>query len=818
MPINLEGTEPIDEAADQLQAPSGINLAGTSILDPAQAAQGQAEEKYGGPGQETLTAVEAASRGLVGRSATAALERGATSIGVPGLTPAEQAGREVANPLISGGVEAGTFGASMLSGVGEAALLGKVGKGAAALGKMAEIGGPAAGIVERLAAKGIAPGAEFAALAADNEVARAINQDPSQSLGTAALNIGLAGVIGGAGGAVLGSIAPLWKTALNKMGVEKLATDFMGETEALKTTQNPLQSATRELSDRMASSDEMWRTMSDTKPEVLAQAMPEDVPINRARIDGQIQDISDQMTSKIEKAAESIKTKSAVPYLAEDLNNFQEVATNPNATSAEKYSALNKLKNTLAGYAQWGEKFGATEETSAKGQLGRALSNIIRPALEDQKVWGKAGRVQQVTNEAITDMIRATKDFRPQVTTNTLGEAAVAPEKVQTLLNQSNAGKVGRKATVVGNYLDATQKYADAINKVHIENGLESPLTSKLNPTPVIDHALNTPLTPGVQLARWVNKNGSALIGRGAGEAGAAVVGGGLGSLVGHPLLGAWMGEKVLAPVFSAFITPLAKTAIDSEGAKASVDYIGNVIKGQKLLKNAAGSLFKAGAEIIPKELMPTQSSRDKLEKSLEYASNPQSMMNVGGSLGHYMPEHAQAAAQTAMAAKNLFDQLKPKQSQPNPLDELSNIDPYKQAAYDRQLDIASQPLLVLKHAREGTLQIADLNTINTVYPGLLKKIASETYEQMIQSKTDGNAIPYKQRLSISMLTGQPLDSTMSQPIRAVIMAANAPKGPPPAPITKQKKVSKSTASVMEKSTALLQTPDQSRAASRVQT
>ena len=723
------------------------------------------DEHFGTPGQQVITGLEGAAQGVIGPLAPA-IERGF------GVNPQDINARAEANPLTHAGSEAAGFGASLFVPVlGEASLAGQVGNiGEHAAALLPE----ATGTIAKIASTGIKTGAEMAALQTSDEISKVVTQDPNQTLQTAAINIGLSGILGGVGGSVLGSVGPLWDKAVNKIGAEKLATDFMGETQHIMDTgTDPVAATTAELQGRIQAADDMWKTMSETKPEVLAQAMPEATPENAAKIDASIQDISDQMQEKLNKAAGSVKTKNALPYLNEDLMNFQEAVTNPNASFADKFVATNKLKTTLEGYAKWGEGFGATEESSAKGQLGRSLSNIIRPTLEDTKIWGAAGDVQRVTNDAISESIRATKDMRSAVTSKLMGESQVDPSKVQTLLNQTNAGKASLKANKIAQYLESTQKYADAINTVHMENGLEAPLSSKLNPTPVLDHALNTPLTPGVSLARWANKNGADMVAKSIGEATSGGVGGGLGFLIGHPLVGAAVGEKVLSPIFSALAKPLAETAVNPTAMKATVEYLGNFIKGAKQLSTATANLMKPGVEVLAKDAIPTQESRDKLQKSLDLAQNPQNIQKVGGQIGHYLPQHATAAAYTVSVASQYLNNLKPKQPTLNAFDKAAPIDKAQQTKYNRALDIAQQPLMVLEHVKNGTLLPQDVQTLNTIYPNLHSQMISQISNELIKNKADNIQIPYAQRVALSQLMGAPLDSTMSPPIVQAIMKSS---------------------------------------------
>lgn len=763
------------------------------------------EKTYGTPSQQALTGIEGAAQGVIGPLAPYLEQKTGLTTG------ADIRARAEANPVTHGVSEAGAFVGSMFFPVTKAVgLAGAVGK----VGELAEAGSKLA-LLPKIATTGIKAGAEMAALATSDELSKMVTGDPNQTLGSAATQIGLSGIIGGAGGLALGAVSPLWNKTSNILGVDKTLSDFMGETKALQGVADPVATASNELTGRVAEADNMWQAMSDTKPEVLAQAMPKATAENVAKIDGQIQDIYGQVNDALKKADQSIKTKNAVPFLSEDLANFQQAVQATDATPADKFIALNKLKTTLQGYAKWA----TTEESTAKGALGRALSNVIKPALEDTSVWGAAGDVQKVTNGAISDLIDATKDFKGPITTKTLGEAQIDPAKVQSLINQTNAGKISRKANVVGNYLDATQKYADAIRQVHLDNGLQVPWAARLNPTPFLDHALNTEVTPGVQLARYLNAKGANLLSGAAGKTAGGAVGAGLGAIVGHPIAGGWVGEKVLGPMFSSLAKPFLENAVDSAAAKSTVDYVGNAIKGQRLLGNTVSNVFRQGAEVIGKEFIPNEESRKNLEDSLSYFQNPSNATKVGGAIGHYLPAHGTAAAQLASTAANYLNALKPKQAQMSPLDAMPPVDKSQQAVYNRALDIAQQPLMALQHVKDGTLLPQDVQTLRTIYPGLHDAIIKKMSDSLIAHKAEGGTIPYPQRVSMNLLMGgAPLDSTMTPQVMQSIMMSASPKSQIQAEQTKSggKKAGTGVAlNQINKVNSLYQTPLEARQADK---
>lgn len=763
------------------------------------------EDKYGSVPQQALTVAEGAARGLLSPPITAAAERGLTALGVPGLSPQEQAGRAETNPWEHGLSEAAGFGVGALAGTGEAAAIGKVGELAGA--GAARLGLEGASTVSKIATQGIKTGAEMTALQAADETAKMINEDPGQSLGTAAINIGLSGIIGGAGGAVLGSVSPLWKASMEKMGAPKLIDDAKAQYGFRQSVPNgDVPSAiSGELSTRLNEVDNMREQMSNLKGSSLARAMPEVTPTNTAKIDAQIQDISDKMTTSIEKASDNAYLKGAVPKLVQDFQDFLQVVTNPEATYEQKFGAIDDLKRAQQAKA----RYSLTAEDTALGNFTKNTARDLRMALEDNKVWGEAANVQSKTNAAIKKSIDATEDAVGKFTQKSAveGGRVVDPAKINTLVNQSLKGKAGLKGDFIGNYVKSTDELADAINKIHTDAGLEAPI--RLTPTPALNHTLGRS-SPGTTLGNWLYDKGLASV---AGHAGAEVAGAGLGSLVGHPALGAIIGERILAPTLTAIAKPLMENATRTESAKAAIDYVGNVIKGDKLLSNATKSFFSS-AEVLPKNLLPNVESREKLQESLEAMNDPNHAMSVAGNLGHYLKDHASAAASLAAGAANRLKAMKPVQPQAGPLDKPAPTNKVQQQKYERALDVAQQPLMVLKYAKNGTLQHQDVDLLQSLYPQVHNKIVSQLTQELIKAKTDGKQIPYKERQSLSLLMGTPLDSTLSQASMANIMAANAPKGPPPQP-QGQKRVSKSTANSMSKIDKMYETTAQAGAANR---
>lgn len=218
---------------------------------------------------------------------------------------------------------------------------------------------------------------------------------------------------------------------------------------------------------------------------------------------------------------------------------------------------------------------------------------------------------------------------------------------------------------------------------------------------------------------------------------------------------------------------------IKAEGFKAMVDFMHNSMKGQNLLSNAAKSVMKAGAEVIPSRYMPDVKDRDALDKQVSNFNNNPSMLTqkFNGDLGHYMPNHQMSTVKAATQSIQYLASLKPKTSQPGTLDKPVPPSAMETARYNRALDIANQPALVLKYAKEGTLQPSDIQDIHNLYPSTYKNMVTKLSAEIASKQASGENIPYHTRMGVSLLMGQPLDSSM-QPMN--IMAAQPMPVPPP--------------------------------------
>lgn len=336
------------------------------------------------------------------------------------------------------------------------------------------------------------------------------------------------------------------------------------------------------------------------------------------------------------------------------------------------------------------------------------------------------------------------------------------------------------------------------------------PFTKQEIPQAKIPEAKPLGETNGGKLADMFVKHADTLSGKAMGSATGAAIGHATGIPYGGTI-GAILGERALGPILESVLPALTKPIIEkfasAEGIKAATEYSLAVAKGAKLADNAVTGLFKSGSKIIPDSKQPDENSRKKLEIALQsIKKDPERITQVGGQVGHYMPNHAIALGSMASNVSSFLNSLRPQSVPKAVLDTPKPIPKAVQAQYDRALDIAQQPLSVLESVKNGTVTSHDIMALQKMYPSLYQNLKQKIMSNLVDEVSKGNTIPYELKLGLSLFMGEPLDSTM-QPM--AIMAAQ----PTPQPASQQaqggKKLTQDAGSKMIKGSKSMQTAAQ---------
>lgn len=734
----------------------------------AQAQENQLQDQYGTTGQQAIAGLEAVGKGLAGPLATGA----EVALGVK---PEDITGREEANPIthVAGEV------AGLVSPVGQGALLTKAGSGAVKLaGKLAP------SIVEKGVLAGIERGAvkiaaENALYQSGDELSKMIKQDPNQSIQTAITDVGMAAVLGGIVGGGIGAVSPLWKVTVgNKAG--QIASDFKARMSEHLNNPEPAAALTDELSNYHTNIKSMANEVygaQGLKAQEVSKLVPEDIT---PKISQQAQNISTQAEDALkEMHAKQVPERYQKKFI-NDMNTYTEVATRPDATPIELFNAAQDLKQTVQGYSKGNYgPFAVPSYHEAYDFLNitKNLGKDLRMGLEDPSVWGKAADRQQSINKAFSEYLPSLKDFEKKFTVELNGERVIDPGKVQTYVNQAGKASAEIKKSMLENFVNASEKYKQVIADTHSNLGVENPMApSSLT---YIQGSLRD-LPAGAKLADSFIKNS-------AGKLGGAAIGAVAGKLSHIPfgeVAGAYLGEKFLGSIMPGIAKAVLEKLPSGEGLEAARIYGETLAKGVKLTDDAVKNLFRSGQDVLRENKQPTKLQREKLVASLDKLKiDPSSLTKIGGDINHYMPDHAVALGSTAQNVVSFLNSLKPDTDPKAPLDGPLKVSKAVQAQYDRALDIANQPLVVLSSLKDGTLNSHDVIALQRMYPDLYNSLKQKVMNQVIAVKSKDDNIPYKTRLGISTFMAQPMDSTM---LPGSILAAQPLPNAPQSPQTQQ--------------------------------
>jgi hypothetical protein len=258
---------------------------------------------------------------------------------------------------------------------------------------------------------------------------------------------------------------------------------------------------------------------------------------------------------------------------------------------------------------------------------------------------------------------------------------------------------------------------------------------------------------------------------------------------------------------------------VSVEGFKAMTDYFDSAQKGAKILNLSAKNVLKPGAQVAVMAPAKLVASRDKLDKQVDkFTNSPENLMASNSSpVGHYLPQHQVALSQANARNIQYLQQVKPQPYQPSPLDKPIQPTQAQKATYNRALDIANDPTIVLQHVKDGTLQVQDMKHLAALYPNVMKSMAQKLSNEMSNARSDETTIPYKTRQGMSLFLGQALDSSMHpqniQAAQTALMPQQQPNQGPQQP--QGKKQSKGAASKLGKTDASYKTATQAAESDR---
>jgi len=869
------------------------------------------EERYGSTGQQAITALEGAGRGLLSAPVSNVIEQGL------GVSPQSILARQKTNPISSGLGEAAGLVGGIATDTGAASLLSEIGEGAKGIAGLSEAA-EGASLTHKIGSSAVQQAAEMAVLTGSDEVGKMLLNDPDTSAESAIINTGLGAVLGGAtGAAVTGVVSPLWKATAGPK-VEQLlntvAKRWNGESiikppdeiiNDLKTlgihdTTTPLQAA--DLSESPTANEWSKNLIRSENPKYLAerQALKENVansvvePLGSSIEDMRAYDEADG--GKSVKDAINGQIKETFEPLWEAMDKRKAEASTLSTSDNDKLKLMDQLREKgVTSYAPNSPHsdifYKAGERQLDFGSLADYDKYDTELRNDATKAFRAGDNESGLAYKQVRDMIR---DFKDKIIMNSAAESEGIPNASKEAaawiaerkaLNQKYAEAEGIREQLSDHFnirsnnsrdfmrqLDQNMTPEQVFKKFGIKNNTEgAEFLQKNFPeafNEVIKNERRSLLKPAINAAKDdmpidVNKLNKIIEKTKAGkdtylntilppefiqraEAGARVLEqmtnpkdsgtpagiwnmvkhlgtsamGAIGMMSGHGIgsslllgeLATRLGKEAPEAAKLAMLRFAASSEpISAPGLKAAIDFIDQTYKGQNMLSRAVKNTLKPGAMVIAAHNMPAQADRDKLDKAMAKAekSPQQFAQSQSGDLGHYLPPHQQSVTQASTRAMQYLQGLKPKPQMQGPLDKSIPPSQADITRYKNAQDIALNPMLVLNKIKNGTLQVNDMHDLQGMYPGLYKQISQQLSNEMTSIHGEnGDHIPYKQRMSLSLFLGQPLDSTMTP---NSIQAAQGTMQPAqqPQPQGKQKKPSNEAAKSLKKGANAYKTTSQ---------
>lgn len=201
----------------------------------------------------------------------------------------------------------------------------------------------------------------------------------------------------------------------------------------------------------------------------------------------------------------------------------------------------------------------------------------------------------------------------------------------------------------------------------------------------------------------------------------------------------------------------LSHLAAANEAVAARVDsMVGKVLE---MPKNALrGAVGATGATVSH-----LATAQGRIEQIQRLAGNPEALQQAlvahADDLHEHAPETAQALQVVRSRQVSFLASKIPQLPPPTPLG--PKMKPTKEQAwrFNRYFDAVEKPTSILKHAAAGTLTPMDVEAVRETSPALHQKMVSTALEKIAARK---EPLPYRAKLTLSMLAGGDLDGTLS--------------------------------------------------------
>ena len=207
------------------------------------------------------------------------------------------------------------------------------------------------------------------------------------------------------------------------------------------------------------------------------------------------------------------------------------------------------------------------------------------------------------------------------------------------------------------------------------------------------------------------------------------------------------------------------------------------------LINRGVNTLLEKGDAVkglIAQKAIPKEEQMKKFEKMQEHlqdmTQNPTKLMDAleaNTAMLHQIAPNINTNLNVAAARATQFLASKlPTQNASSMLTPAYKPSGSEMARFNRYVQTVENPLHVLEQMRKGNLTSETLETLQTVYPQLLKQMQNDI-TQKLDKKTMAK-MPYQSKLMISAFLGSDLTNSLSQPSILSAQITSVPPAPGP--------------------------------------
>jgi hypothetical protein len=242
--------------------------------------------------------------------------------------------------------------------------------------------------------------------------------------------------------------------------------------------------------------------------------------------------------------------------------------------------------------------------------------------------------------------------------------------------------------------------------------------------------------------------------------------------------------------------------------------FIDNVIKGESLMSRAVKATIRVGTvETIPERLLPSKAAIDTLDnlvRKVAEADPLEMSAAIEGDMGQYLEGETGAMGLTMGRVAAYLNSQRPKEPKVGPLDPIAPASEAALNKYRRTLNIAQQPLIVMQHIKDGTLNLQDMRDIEAMYPELLGALRERVMLELTEAENQERQMPPRTVNALSLFLGVPLTASLKP---QALMSNQAAFSRPPE--QSQQGPTKAQAQALDKISSNAATKSQSREQTR---